>query len=1510
MNTPVSSSAAVRRPAYRLVRRPPSVLPPLLQDPLQTYAVSHVDGPLLVVGGPGTGKTTTLVESVAARIASGVDPERILVLTFGRRGASALRDRIEARIAADPGRIVHEPLVRTFHAYAFGLLRRAAADRGEPSPRLLTGPEQDLIIRELLEISGDPDEPDPIGWPVSLRPALPTRAFAQQLRDLLQRAAERGIDAVELARLGERLGRDDWPAAARFLREYVAVLALRDVTTRGSSAYDPAELVRAASGLLADTPELLEAERRRLEYVYVDELADTDPAQIELLSLVAGGGKPLVAFGDPDSSVYGFRGADPGAVANFPSRFRTASGALAETLTFHTNYRAPGPLLSATLRVARRMRGPISHRPMHPPPPLLGPEPPPSAPPSPGAGQSSAPSPGAGQSSAPSPGAGQSSAPSPGAGQSSAPESSSPSAGSSASAQFGAIPSQPTAPGVTPARRAPGAGASDPAASSGSASDTASPGDVPSTEPASPAGQRGVDAAAEQQGGAGGSVGGESPAERRGGAGVPVADGRGGTGGSVGGGSPDQQRDVAGVSAAAGRGGSGVAAAGRRGEPVGGELRAEAVVRVFRAATAEAAFVAHALREAHLLHGVPWSRMAVLLRSTTLQLPSLQRALAAAGVPTVTHAEDLPLHLQPAVAPFLLLLRCALDPEALTEETAVALLHSSLGGADPLAERRLRQGLRALALSAGDRRPSGELLVDAVRDPAGLDMVERRWAVPAQQVARLLATAREAASAPGATAEQVLWTVWRASGLADRWYAMSTRSAPMADNTDVARARQWRAEAADRDLDSMVVLFDAAARFVDRLPGARTEVFLDHVLGQDLPADSIAPSADRGESVRLLTAHAAKGLEWDVVVMAGVQEGIWPDLRLRGSLLGSERLVDVIAGRAASGQAAVVGQTSALLDEERRLFYVAATRARHKLIVTAVASAGVGGSEGEEQPSRFLTELGLSDEGPGSPPPPPPEEPPPGPDLWDTDPDGPQPPDTEAGEETAPSADGVEETDPDNPQAPGTEGVEETDPDNPQAPGTEGVEETDPDNPQAPGTEGVEETDPDNPQAPPREGADPQAPGTEGVEETDPDNPQEPGTEGVEETDPDNPQAPDPVGKTERAGQGTAKTAAGGTTRPAAAKTGGPRALTAKVEQADLFAGAGWAGDEPPDDEPEGAGPEGTGPEELTVARPPRALTLAALVAELRTVVVGTDQTPARRRAAAAELARLAAAGVPGAHPDEWWGLRPLSDDRPLVDEGDPVKVTPSSMESALRCSLRWLLERHGGAAPPGPAQGVGNLVHAAAMLAEDANADREKLVEYVSARFDAIELAARWLAGPEQDRAQAMVDKLLRWLAGNPRRLLAIEHEFTVRLEDQKRPIQLTGRVDRLEIDEDGRLVVIDLKTGKTTAVAAADLAEHAQLAGYQTAVEAGAFADYGAESGGAALVQLGPGKDAREQMQLPLAEAADPQWAYEMVRRTADTMAAATFSAVANSRCRVCPVRTSCPISGKGRQVVDEGQ
>jgi superfamily I DNA/RNA helicase/RecB family exonuclease len=1070
---------------FRLVRRAvASPTPARVWDEPATRALAHTTGPLLVRGGPGTGKTSLLVDAVTARVAEGTDPARILVLTFGRRDATALRNRIEAALAEaapaeDGGHVTAEPLVRTFQAYAFGLLRRAAADIGDPSPRLLTGPEQDLIIRELLA-TGDPGR-----WPAGLAAALPTREFASQLRDLLLRAAERGIGAAELAAIGRRHGRPDWPAAAAFLAEYDEVLALRDVTGRAGAGYDAAEIVRAAAVLLAEDPALLTAERSRVEFVYVDEFADADPAQIDLLALVAGDGQHLVAFADADSSTFAFRGADPSDVAEFPSRFRTLSGSDAPTVTLSRTYRTAGPLLVATRRVASRLRGPSRHRDL-----IAGPD-------------------------------------------------------------------QP-------------------------------PGDV--------------------------------------------------------------------------------------------------AVHTFRSTASEAAYVAHCLREAHLIDGVPWDRMAVLVKSTALRLPGLRRALHQAGVPTVTLAADLPIAAQPAIGPLLLMLSCALQPDRLDEASAVTLLHSPIGGADPLAERRLRQELRALAAAAGDRRHSGELLIEALREPTELAAVRRRWAAPAYAVANALAATREAADRPDSTVEDVLWALWRATGLADRWAAESAKGGP-------------RGAAADRDLDAVVALFETASKFVDRLPGARAEVFLDHLLGQELPGDSIAPTADRGAAVRVLTAHASKGLEWDVVVVAGVQEGIWPDLRLRGSVLGSERLVDIVTGRAgppatptepaaegASPVANAARETATLLDEERRLFYVASTRARRRLVVTAVHSG-----DGEEQPSRFLTELVPVD-------------------------------------------------------------------------------------------------------------------------------------------------------------------------------------------------------------------PDVDGEAEMEATRLPRALTLGALVAELRAALGDPLTPPGRKRAAARQLRRLADAGVPGAEPDQWWGLPDLSDSRPLVDDDEQVVVTPSTVEVVQRCSLRWLLERHGGGDSPSPEQSVGNLVHEVAMSARDAETvDRAALVEYVVGRFGEIELSARWLADRERGRAEAMIDKLINWLGTNPRRLSAIEREFLVQLDQT---VQIKGRVDRLETDDQGRLVVVDLKTGKTT-VRADDVAELPQLGAYQAAVEAGAFADVGDVSGGAELVQLGTGVRASVQAQPALSAADDPGWAADLVRETARTMAASTFRAVVNAKCRTCPVRHACPVSGQGRQL-----
>ena len=207
-------------------------------------------------------------------------------------------------------------------------------------------------------------------------------------------------------------------------------------------------------------------------------------------------------------------------------------------------------------------------------------------------------------------------------------------------------------------------------------------------------------------------------------------------------------------------------------------------------------------------------------------------------------------------------------------------------------------------------------------------------------------TAQGTTGDPG-TAYDVLWAVWNASGLGPAWQAASA-------------AGGARGEAADRDLDAVVALFDAAARFAARLPPGSPWLFLDSLAGQEIPGDTLADRAPDGEAVRILTAHRAKGLEWDVVVVAGVQEGTWPDLRMRSSLLGMDELVDAAAGQQEPGgpgsDAAAAALISKLLDEERRLFYVAVTRARRSLTVTAV-----GGTDSDERPSRFLAELAGDD---------------------------------------------------------------------------------------------------------------------------------------------------------------------------------------------------------------------------------------------------------------------------------------------------------------------------------------------------------------------------------------------------------------------------------------------------------------------------------------------------------------------------------------------------------------------
>ncbi|GAA3476627.1 ATP-dependent DNA helicase [Streptomyces yanii] len=746
------------------MRTPPGSVDPPVLDAAQQTVVDHPGGPLLVLAGPGTGKTTTLVEAVAARVARGGDPGRILVLTFSRKAAVELRDRMAARLGAARG-----PQATTFHSFCYALVRaHQDADLFADPLRLLSGPEQDVTVRDLLagQLELEQEGIAHIRWPDELRACLTTRGFADEVRAVLARSRELGLGPDALADFARRTGRPDWGAAAAFLAEYLDVLDAQGVL-------DYAELVHRAV-LLAERPEVSAVLAGAYDAVFVDEYQDTDPAQVRLLHALAGnrgsapgagGGRDLIAFGDPDQSIYTFRGADVNGILDFPETFRRADGGPAPVGVLTTSRRSGAQLLAATRLLTRRM----------------------------------------------------------------------------------------------PLTRLPSA-------------------------------------------------------------------------------KVRAHRELAAVRE-------------------GGRVE----TYTYPTASTELDNIADLLRRAHLEDGVPWNEMAVLVRAGGRTIPAVRRALTSAGVPLEVDGDDLPLRHEPAVAPLLTALRTvataalhrttAAEPTApddgtapasegpatpwLDTETALTLLTSPLGSMDAADLRRLGRALRDEERAAGNRvpPPSGELLARALAEPERLVAHDPAYARGAQRLGALLRKARELLEG-GGTAEEALWELWAGTPWPGRLERAALRGGAGGRN-------------ADRDLDAVCALFDTAARAEERTGGRGALNFLEEIDAQDIAADTLSKRVGRPDAVRLMTAHRSKGLEWRLVVVAGVQEGLWPDLRRRGSLLEADRI-----GRDGLAEPLTPG---ALLAEERRLFYVAVTRARERLIVTAVKAPADDG----DQPSRFLTELGV-----------------------------------------------------------------------------------------------------------------------------------------------------------------------------------------------------------------------------------------------------------------------------------------------------------------------------------------------------------------------------------------------------------------------------------------------------------------------------------------------------------------------------------------------------------------------
>ncbi|WP_026553401.1 ATP-dependent DNA helicase [Arthrobacter sp. H20] len=347
----------------------------------------------------------------------------------------------------------------------------------------------------------------------------------------------------------------------------------------------------------------------------------------------------------------------------------------------------------------------------------------------------------------------------------------------------------------------------------------------------------------------------------------------------------------------------------------------------------ELRYVAQRILEAQLLGGRSLADIAVIVR-TGAQVAEFQRYLTGQGIAVNVPAAERAIRDEPAVKPLLDIFGVVLGQIDLDAGLAVSLLTSRIGGAGTLELRRLRQSLRQTELAAGRGRTSDELLVEALAEPS-VSGPGTPGGSAARRIARMISAGSAALEAPGANPETVLWELWEASGWSSKW-------------ADSAVAEGASSVRADRDLDAVVALFQTAERFVDQVPGAAPARFLEYLTSQELPMDTLAPRAHKQESVSLLTPASASGRQWPVVIVAGIQEGTWPNLRLRGELLGSGELTALMdhgADFRRHRDPLILMQE--IRFDELRSFSVAVSRAAEELICCAVASD-------EAQPSPFL----------------------------------------------------------------------------------------------------------------------------------------------------------------------------------------------------------------------------------------------------------------------------------------------------------------------------------------------------------------------------------------------------------------------------------------------------------------------------------------------------------------------------------------------------------------------------
>lgn len=308
----------------------------LVLNPKQQEAIEHVHGPMLVLAGAGTGKTTVLVERIAWLIEQGhAKADEILAITFTENAAAELKGRVERRL----GR--HAAIwAGTFHAYCFSILKRSGKG-------FFVLPPEDVYVFLRQRIGQ-------LGLERFIRPA-DVGQFLEDLRNFFDRCQEelvspeefqeyvdslspaqampRNCKSKEIEDLGPEEIRARWLEIARVYANAMSLLERENLGTFGM-------MISRAVEMLQQAGDLLEEERRRAHFILIDEFQDCNSSNIILAQLLAGGDRNIFAVGDPDQAIYRFRGASSAAFEEFQRLFPDTCA-----VTLDENQRSRGNIL-------------------------------------------------------------------------------------------------------------------------------------------------------------------------------------------------------------------------------------------------------------------------------------------------------------------------------------------------------------------------------------------------------------------------------------------------------------------------------------------------------------------------------------------------------------------------------------------------------------------------------------------------------------------------------------------------------------------------------------------------------------------------------------------------------------------------------------------------------------------------------------------------------------------------------------------------------------------------------------------------------------------------------------------------------------------------------------------------------------------------------------------------------------------------------------------------------------